>query len=123
MVHFTYSFEGLAGYWHAYDALCRFWAQHYPGRVCVQRYEALVEAPQAQIREMLAFCGLEFEPACLTFHTARGAIRTPSALQVRQPLGQASAPAARYGELLNALRQLLSPSQRHRCGQNSGLHD
>ena len=109
MVHFSYSFEGLAGYWHAYDALCRFWAQRHPGRVRVQRYDALVEAPQEQIRELLAFCGLAFEPACLNFHTARRAIRTPSALQVRQPLGQVSAPAARYGQLVDGLRQLLAP--------------
>ena len=109
MVHFTYSFEGLAGYWHAYDALCRFWAQRHPGRVRVQRYDALAEAPQEQIRELLAFCGLAFEPACLTFHTAQRAIRTPSALQVRQPLGQVSAPAARYGQLVDGLRQLLVP--------------
>ena len=109
MVHFSYSFEGLAGYWHAYDALCRFWAQCQPGRVRMQRYDAPVEAPQEQIRQLLTFCGLASEPACLNFHTARRAIRTPSALQVRQPLGQVSAPAARYGQLVDGRRQLLVP--------------
>ena len=107
MVHFTYSFEGLAAYWHAYDALCRFWAERMPQQVRVQRYESLVAEPEAQIRALLQFCGLAFEPACLNFHTARRAIRTPSALQVRQPLRATSTPGARYGTLLDPLRQLL----------------
>jgi tetratricopeptide (TPR) repeat protein len=105
--HFSYKFEGLAGHWRAYDQLCRFWARQHPGSVLVQDYDALVAAPEARIRELLSFCGLAVEPACLSFHTAKRAIRTPSALQVRQPLGPVSAPAARYGALLDPLRRLL----------------
>ena len=108
MVHFTYSFEGLAGYWHDYDALSRFWAVRHPDRFLVQSYEALVAQPEAQIRALLAFCGLAFEAGCLSFHTAQRAIRTPSALQVRQPLQQTSTPAAGYGALMDPLRQLLA---------------
>jgi tetratricopeptide (TPR) repeat protein len=110
MVHFTYSFEGLASHWNAYDALCRFWASRHPGHVHVQSYEALVAQPEAQIRALLAFCGLDFEAGCLQFHTSRRAIRTPSALQVRQPLAATSTPAARYGSLLDPLRVLLAPT-------------
>ena len=107
MVHFTYSFENLASYWHAYDALTRHWAARHPDRFYVQSYEALVANPELQIRALLAFCGLPFEPGCLHFHTAQRAIRTPSALQVRQPLRQTSTPAAGYGRLMDPLRQLL----------------
>jgi tetratricopeptide (TPR) repeat protein len=108
MVHFTYSFEGLASYWHEYHALSRFWAARHPDRFFVQSYEALVADPEAQMRALLAFCGLAFEPGCLNFHTAQRAIRTPSALQVRQPLRQTSTPAQRYGSLMDPLRQLLA---------------
>ena len=111
MVHFAYSFEGLAGYWHAYDALSRFWAARFPARYFVQRYEALVAEPEAQMRALLAFCGLDFEPGCLSFHTAQRAIRTPSALQVRQPLRQTSTPADRYGSLMDPLRSLLAAAR------------
>jgi tetratricopeptide (TPR) repeat protein len=110
MVQFTYRFEHLAAYWHSYDGLCRFLAERLPGRFIVQRYEALVAEPEAQIRALLAACGLEFDPACMAFHTAQRAIRTPSALQVRKPLRQTSTPGARYGELLQPLRVLLAPS-------------
>jgi tetratricopeptide (TPR) repeat protein len=108
-VGFTYGFDTLAHYWQQYDALCRFWAARFPARFRAQSYEALVHEPEAQIRELLEFCGLPFEDPCLHFHTAQRAIRTPSALQVRQPLKRVSTPAARYGELLDPLRTLLQP--------------
>jgi tetratricopeptide (TPR) repeat protein len=106
-VGFTYSFETLAACWRDYDRLCRFWAGRYPRQFHVQGYEALVADPDAQIRALLAFCGLDFEPGCLEFHRAQRAIRTPSALQVRQPLRRTSTPAAGYGDLLEPLRRLL----------------
>ena len=36
MVHFTYSFEDLAGNWREYDALTRHWAARHPDRFDVQ---------------------------------------------------------------------------------------
>lgn len=106
-VGFTYGFDSLAAYWHDYVALAADWAAERPGSFRVQHYEDLVADAPGQIRALLAFCGLPFEEACLEFHKAQRAIRTPSALQVRQPLRQASTPAAAYGDLLDPLRRLL----------------
>ena len=50
------------------------------------QYEELVREPEAHIRRLLEHCGLEFEPACLSFHETRRSVRTASAEQVRQPL-------------------------------------
>ena len=58
----------------------------------------------SEIRELLAFCGLPFDPACLAFHTAERSVRTASAAQVRQPLQQGTARASHYGSRLDALR-------------------
>jgi Sulfotransferase family len=107
-VAFTYSFQTLAAYWHDYDDLCQFWAHRYGARFHVQHYERLVAEPEAQIRALLLACGLPFEAGCMEFHKAQRAIRTPSALQVRQPMKKTSTPAAQYGPLLDPLRQLLS---------------
>lgn len=109
MVHFTYRFDDLAAYWRAYDGLCSWLARQLPGRFIVQRYEALVAEPEAQIRALLAACALDFDPACLQFHAAQRAIRTPSALQVRRPLVRTSTPGAGYGALLDPLRALFAP--------------
>jgi tetratricopeptide (TPR) repeat protein len=113
-VGFTYSLQTLAAYWCDYDSLCRFWAQRFGARFYVQHYESLVAEPEAQIRSLLSACGLAFEVSCLQFHKAQRAIRTPSALQVRQPLHQASTPAAQYGALLDPLRHGLGDTAHHR---------
>lgn len=110
-VGYSYGLDTLAAYWHDYDRLSRFWAARHPAHYVSQHYEALVAEPEAQIRALLDFCGLAFEPACLNFHLAQRAIRTPSALQVRQPLRRVSAPAAAYGALLDPLRDALAATQ------------
>jgi tetratricopeptide (TPR) repeat protein len=115
-VGFTYDFATLAAYWHDYDHLCRLWSQRHPRRFRMQGYEELVAAPQAQIRELLAFCDLEFEQGCLEFHKAERAIRTPSSSQVREPMRKTSTPAAGYGALLDPLRALLATSRAQRAG-------
>ena len=107
LANFSYDFDSLAQYWQACEALSDLVAQRHPQFVRVQRYEALIDQPEAQIRELLAFCGLPFEAGCLNFHTAQRAIRTPSALQVRQPMTTTSKPAEGYGALLDPLRRAL----------------
>ena len=107
LANFSYDFQSLGQYGRACEDLGDLFASRHPTQVRVQHYEALVAQPEAQIRELLAACGLDFEAGCLSFHTAQRAIRTPSALQVRQPMRQTSKPAARYGDLLAPLRQAL----------------
>lgn len=105
---FSYGFDSLAQYWAACEAEGDRWAAAAPQRFRIQRYETLVAEPEVQIRDLLAFCALPFEEACLHFQAAERAIRTPSALQVRQPMKRASTPAAGYGPLLEPLRAALA---------------
>ncbi len=60
-----------------------------------------------QARGLLDFCGLPFDPACLRFHETQRNIRTISSGQVREPLRQDTARAAKYGALLDPLRAAL----------------
>lgn len=105
---YTYSVDDLAAYWRDAERLTAFWQRRYPDRVRLQSYEALVAAPEAQIRELLDFCGLPFDPACLEPHLAARSTRTASAAQVRQPIRPGTARGARYGALLDSLRRALS---------------
>ena len=57
-----------------------------PGRVHRVIYERMVADPEAEIRALLDYCGLAFEPACLNFHETARAVRTASSEQVRTPL-------------------------------------
>jgi hypothetical protein len=83
------------------------WHALYPQRIRAQSYEALLADPETQTRELLAFCGLEFDPACLRPHEAQRSVRTASAAQVREPLRRDTARTAQYGALLDPLRVAL----------------
>ena len=105
---YTHDFASLAAHWCDFDRASRQWQQQFPDRVRVQVYEELVADPDAQIRELLAFCGLGFEEACLNFHTTERDVNTPSAAQVREPLRKDTARSGKYGALLDPLRKELS---------------
>lgn len=65
------------------------------------RYEDLVAAPEAQLRRVLAFCGLDFAPACLAPEADARAVLTASLWQARQPINTGSIGRARnYAALL-----------------------
>lgn len=104
---YTRSFSDLASYWRSFDAAASYWAQKEPKHVYEHRYEDLLKDPEHQIRQLLTFCDLPFEEACLRFNETQRAVGTPSAMQVRQPLRTDTARASRYAELLNPLRQAL----------------
>ena len=57
-----------------------------PGRVHTLFYEDMVEDTEAEVRRLLDYCGLAFEPSCLTFYQTERAVRTVSSEQVRQPI-------------------------------------
>lgn len=104
---FTYDIAELAAYWRDYDRLMRHWQSRYPGMARSQSHERLVDAPEEEVRALLDFCGLSFEPACLEFHRTQRAVHTLSAAQVREPLRTDTARAWRYGELLLPMRLAL----------------
>jgi hypothetical protein len=46
----------------------------------------MVEDTEAEVRRLLDYCELEFDPACLAFYETERAVRTASSEQVRQPI-------------------------------------
>jgi tetratricopeptide (TPR) repeat protein len=83
---FTYSLEDIARYYRAYVELMAHWDEALPGRVLRVQYEQLIEDFEPQVRRIVDFCGLEFEPACLEFYKTDRSVRTASSEQVRRPI-------------------------------------
>ena len=104
----TYDIGELARFWHHYDQAIRYWSTRHPAAIRSQQYEKLVADPDTEIRALLQFCGLPFDPACLRAHDTQRPVRTMSAAQVRQPLRADTARAWRYGDLLEPLRRALA---------------
>ena len=95
---FSYDLEDLGRYYRNYVELMDHWDAVLPGKVFHLSYEELVRDTEAQVREMLAFCGLDFEAACLKFHETRRSVRTASSEQVRQPMYDSSVGLWRHFE-------------------------
>lgn len=105
---YAYDFADLAAQLRDHARAVAFWQAKFPDRVRVQSHEALAADPETEVRALLDFCGLAFDPACLRFHEAGRAVRSASAAQVRQPLSRDTARARAYGDLLAPLRRLLA---------------
>jgi tetratricopeptide (TPR) repeat protein len=83
----SYDLGELGRYYAAYARLMEHWRSVIPAGAMIEvRYEDVVADIEGQARRMIAHCGLEWDDACLSFHETRRAVRTASAVQVRQPL-------------------------------------
>ena len=83
---FTYSLDDIARYYRTYVELMRHWDEVLPGKVLRVQHEDVVEDLEGNVRRLLEFCGLEFEPACLEFYKNQRSVRTASSEQVRRPI-------------------------------------
>jgi tetratricopeptide (TPR) repeat protein len=83
---FAYSLSDLGAYYRDYVRLMAHVDAVQPGLVHRVVYERMVEDTEAEVRALLAHCGLPFEDACLAFWQNDRAVRTPSSEQVRRPI-------------------------------------
>ncbi len=83
---FTYGIEDIARYYRSYVELMGHWDEVLPGKVLHVQHEQVVEDLEGEVRRILDYCGLDFEPACLEFYKTERGIRTASSEQVRQPI-------------------------------------
>ena len=69
-----------------YRRLMNHWRAVLPVRMLEVDYEAIVAAPEQSSRELVAWCGLEWNPACLEYYKGRRRVQTTSVAQVRRPI-------------------------------------
>ena len=107
---FSYDLRDLGCYWRDYAGLMAHFDTVLPGRIHRVIYEALVDDPETEIRKLLAYIGVAFEPACLDFHATERPVRTASSEQVRTPLYASGVDHwQHYAEWLGPLRESLGP--------------
>ena len=107
---FSYGLREIGNYYRQYVKLMDHWDEVLPGFVLRVHHEDVVADLEGQVRRLLDFCGLPFEPACLDYHQTERSIRTPSAQQVRQPIYKTGLDQWRHFEpWLGPLREALGP--------------
>jgi tetratricopeptide (TPR) repeat protein len=94
-----------AHYYRHYRRLMAHWKSLYGPDILDFDYDAFVRDPRPAIRDLLAFCGLEWNDSCLAFHQTKNVVKTESVWQVREPLYQrASGRWRNYARHLERLR-------------------
>jgi len=82
----TNDWENIARRLADFQRMMNHWQRTRPFPCLHIAYEQLVIDLEAHARRLIDFVGLDWDPACLDFHTTQRVVRTASLLQVRQPL-------------------------------------
>jgi hypothetical protein len=100
----------LVFFYRQYERIMAHWRSVLPAeRFFEIDYESLVADPEPLTRRLVAFCGLEWDEACLAPHRNRRPVTTASLWQARQPIYRGSvARWRRYEPWLGELHELLS---------------
>ena len=82
----AYSLEEIAAYYKQYDRVARHWQSALPMSTCEVSYERLVGNQEQVSRELIEYCGLPWDDACLSYHETDRLVGSASNWQVRQPI-------------------------------------
>jgi len=84
---YAYDLGELGRYYRGYQALMQHWREVLPEGVMLEvQYEEVVANLEQEARRIIAYCGLDWDDACLAFHKTERPVLTASAVQVRQPI-------------------------------------
>ncbi len=113
---FAYDLAELGRYYRAYEKMMAHWRDALPPAAMLEiRYEDLIDDFESHARRLVAFAGLEWDPACLEFYRTQRPVRTASVAQVRRPIyktsvGRWKGQEQRLKPLLDALGVPVDPN-------------
>jgi tetratricopeptide (TPR) repeat protein len=106
---YAYDLRALAHHYATFVDMIEFWRAEMPDWFTEVQYETLVANPEDESRRLIAACGLDWQEACLNFHTNERQVSTLSVYQVRQPISGGSVKAwQRYEKELAPMIEVLA---------------
>lgn len=109
--HQAFDVKSCATHYVLTDDLVEHYKQQLDLNYLEVRYEDLVEDQEPNVRKMLDFAGIEFDPRCLSFHENQRYARTASYAQVTEKLYDSSVHRYRqYRKYLDEAVVILRPS-------------
>jgi len=86
----AYDYQDLARFYKSYVGLMDYWHNLFPGKIYDISYEDLTSNQEKETRNLLKYCDLDWDENCLNFYTNTRAVKTASAVQVRNKMYQGS---------------------------------
>ncbi len=105
---YAYDLMNIGRFYQRFEELMTLWSAHHPEAIRLQSYEALVGNPEAEVKQLIQFCGLDWEPQCVQVETNKTPVSTASKVQVREAINARSVGRWKhYAKQTEALQQLL----------------
>jgi hypothetical protein len=105
---YSYDLRELGQYYLAYRKLMSHWHKAASGKILNLSYEQLTSNFEDECKNLISFCGLDWEVGCLEFHDNAAPSMTASLAQVREPVYTSSVGRWKnYREQLQPLENIL----------------
>ena len=85
---FTNNLSDLGNYYKLYDDLIKCWEDTYQDELYSMNYSQLINSPEVEIKRLLEFCKLEWDPNCMQHEKNTKTIKTASVTQARKPINK-----------------------------------
>ena len=85
-IFFSNDIIDIANYYKIYEDLMNFWRENLKNQIFDLKYEDLINDPEQKIKELIKFCGLNWQQNCLEFYKNKKIIKTVSFNQARKPI-------------------------------------
>ena len=109
---FSNDIHDIASYYNIYQNLMTFWKSNFKKEIYDLNYEDLINNSESKIREIITFCGLDWQDACLEYYNNKRSIKTVSFNQARKPIYKDSLKGAtKYKDYIQNLENALSSSK------------
>jgi tetratricopeptide (TPR) repeat protein len=108
--YYRYAFDlkNTARFYAGFHQVALFWQQQHLPNFRLQSYEELVHNPEQQIKQLLQFCNLDWQEACLHSEHNQAPVSTASKVQVREAINTKSVGRwQKYQPMLQPLLQQL----------------
>lgn len=87
---YAFSLNNLGKFYRMYHDQMKHWNETISNPIFELSYENIVENPDQLIRQLVDFCGVEWNDACLDFHKTKRTVATASHDQVRKKIYSSS---------------------------------
>ena len=106
---YCYSQKILGKYYKLHLKLMDHWLKLFKDEIYVLNHENLISNQEKYSREIVNYCGLDWEEACLEFYKTKRQVQTASNEQVREPINKKSLSAwKKYESILEPLKKYLA---------------
>ena len=87
----AYDETQIAKYYNLYLKMMNFWKSKFNDFIFDANYENIVASPEQEVKKMLLFCDLNWEPECLNFYqNKKTPVQTVSVSQASKPIYKSS---------------------------------